>query len=196
MYSIRLSRPCTGYHPGCELMTLWTCVLQEQSSFSSTHLPAHSTDRSGFPQPISSHPYQPLAQSESQNLPSQHPPQASIPSSEPSFFPSIGSQVPSQHAGGMGGLGDGMTNGFGSLSGLPDAQHNGGPLLNGAAGYSLGPDPSSIPQPGQLKHCTSLTTVLELFASCRRGCTQDSQLACRIKSWRTQSQMRLLTEVF
>ena len=142
--------------------TMWLCVLQDGSSFSGTHLPAHSTDHSGFPEPISSHSYQPLAQSESQNLPSQHPPQASIPSSEPSFFPSMGSQAPAQHAGGMGGLGDGMTNGFGSLSGLSDAQHGGGSLLNGAPDYSLGPDPSSIPQPGQSNHHTSLAVRCHL----------------------------------
>ncbi|KAK9862282.1 hypothetical protein WJX84_009834 [Apatococcus fuscideae] len=119
---------------------------QDQSSFSATHLPGHPTDQPGFPEPISSHSYQPLAQSESQNLPSQHPPQASIPGSEPSFFP-MTSGAPSQHAGGMHGLGDGMTDGFSSLRGLSDAQPGGGPPMNGTPGYSMGPDPSSIPQP-------------------------------------------------
>ena len=107
-------------------------------------------DHSAFPAPISSHSYQPLAQSESQNLPSQHPPQASIPSSEPSFFPSMSSQAPSQHAGGTRDLQTGgMTDGFGSLRGHPDAQPGGGPPMNGTQAYNLGPDPSSIPQPGQ-----------------------------------------------
>ena len=143
-------------HSAIQYETIWTCVLQDPNSFSGTHLPAHSMDHSGFPEPNSSLSYQPLAQSESQSLPSQHPPQASIPSSEPSFFPSMGSQAPSQHAGGIGSLGDGLTNGFGSLSGLPDAQHGGGPPMNGSSGYSLGPDPSSIPQPGQSEHHISV----------------------------------------
>lgn len=73
-----------------------------------------------------------------------------MPSNEPSFFPSMASQGPSQHSMGARGLDSTGAGPVISLEGLIAASQasQGAPMSAAQAYAAMGPDPSSIPQPG------------------------------------------------